>query len=244
MRAVITAGGPIDGEYAALAGTDRKALAEVRGKTMLARAIDALRSCGIDAIAVVGNDAVARECASVAPVTMVRDAGSGEGNVLGALAAWPDDESLLYLTCDLPYLDARSLRWFVDRIEPQTLSMPLCEYALYEQRFPGAAPAGITLGGERVVNAGAFHLPAGSGARLRSVAAALFTARKAPWRMARIAGFATLLRFASGRLTIAALEARAHRVLELPVAALRGAPPELAYDADTAADYRYARAHP
>jgi len=240
MYAVITAGGPIDGEYAQLAGTPLKALAPVRGRTMLARTIDALRECGIDRIAVVGGTAVRDACEALAPLRVIPDAGSGSGNVLGALDAWPDEASLLYLTCDMPYIDARSLQWFLDRIDPGTLSMPLCEHAAFVRRFPDAPPFGIVLSGERVVNTGAFHIPAGSRARVRKLATTMFDARKAPWKMASVAGPLVLLRFALGRVSVGALEARARQVLGIPVTALRDAPPELAYDADTAIEYTYA----
>jgi GTP:adenosylcobinamide-phosphate guanylyltransferase len=243
MYAVITAGGPIDGEYAARAGTTLKALAPVRGRAMIARTIDALRACGIDRIAVVGNSAVAEVCAAAAPVKMVPDAGSGAANVLGALDAWADDDGLLYLTSDMPYIDALSLRWLLNRIEPATLSMPLCKHAAFVRRFPGAPPFGITLAGERVVNAGIFYLPAGSRAGVRALATSMFEARKAPWKMATIAGPLVLLRFLLGRASLNALEARASRVLAVPVVALRDAPPELAFDADTAAEYAYALEH-
>lgn len=242
MYAVITAGGPIGGEYAARAGTALKALAPVRGHTMLARTIDALHACGIERIAVVGNDAVRDACASAA-VTTVPDGGSGAANVLGALDAWPDDEALLYLTCDMPYVNAGSLQWYFDRLEATTLSMPLCEHAAFVRRFPGSPPFGITLAGERVVNAGVFHLPAGSRARVRALAATMFEARKAPWKMATIAGPFVLLRFALGRASVNALEERARRIFGFPVAAVRDAPPELGFDADTAAEYAYALEH-
>jgi GTP:adenosylcobinamide-phosphate guanylyltransferase len=240
MYAVITAGGPIDGAYAQRASTTLKALAPVRGHTMLARTIDALRACGIERIAVVGNDAVRAECERVAAVTMVPDAGTGSGNVLGALDAWPDDDALLYLTCDMPYIDVRSLQWVLDRVEPATLSMPLAEHADFVRRFPDAPAFGITLAGERVVNAGLFHIPAGARARIRALATTMFEARKAPWKMASVAGPWMLLQFALGRASVGALEARARRVLGVPVAALRNAPPELAFDADTDAEYVYA----
>ena len=240
MNAVVTAGGPIDGAYAQRAGTTLKALAPVRGQTMLARTIEALRAVGISEIAVVGNDAVQAACKQFAPIRAVPDAGTGTGNVLGALDAWPDDRSLLYLTCDMPYIDAHALQWVLERIEPTTLSMPLAEHTDFVQRFPDAPPFGITLAGERVVNAGVFHLPAGSRARLRALATTMFAARKAPWKMASLAGPAVLLQFALGRASVRALEARARKVLAIPVAAVRNAPPELAFDADTVAEYVYA----
>jgi CTP:molybdopterin cytidylyltransferase MocA len=243
MRAVITAGGPIDGTYADHASTTLKALAPVRGRTMLAHTLDALRECGLTQIAVVGNDEIRAECERVTPVAMVPDAGTGSGNIIGALGAWPDDDVLLYLTCDMPYIDARVLRWVLERTDSQTLMMPLAEHADFVRRFPDAPPFGITLAGERVVNAGVFHIPAGACARIRRLATTMFEARKAPWKMASIAGLVTLMQFVLGRASVATLEARARRVLGMPVAALRGAPPELAYDADTDAEYVYALEH-
>jgi GTP:adenosylcobinamide-phosphate guanylyltransferase len=241
MHAVITAGGPIDGAYAQRAGTTLKALAPVRGRSMLARTLDALRDCGVTQIAVVGNDAVRESCEGV--VKMVPDAGTGRGNVLGALDAWPDNDALLYLTCDMPYIDAASVRWTLDRVEPGTLSMPLAEHGDFVKRFPGAPPFGITLAGERVVNAGVFHIPAGARPRMRALATTMFEARKAPWKMASLAGPLVLLQFAFGRASIGALEARARQLLTMPVVALRNAPPELAFDADTDAEYVYALDH-
>ncbi len=241
MRAVITAGAPIDGEYARLAGTTLKALAPIGATTMLARTLDVLEALGIDAIAVVGNREIARACAA-RPVHIVADTGTGSGNVRAALEAWPDDAgALLYLTCDMPFLDADALRDLLARSPAGALTMPLAEHDAFARRFPRAPPFGITLAGERVVNGGAFVIPAGACARIADVAARLFEARKAPWQMASIAGLPLLLRFAFGRLGIASLEARARAVLGIDVIAVRGCAPELGYDADTAQEYRYAR---
>lgn len=242
MHAVITAGGPIEGAFAQRAGTNRKALAMVRGRSMIERAIDALHGCGIAQIAVVGDDRVAWVCEPLG-VHMVPDSGMGTGNILRALDAWPGDRPLLYLTCDMPYIDAACVQWVIERTDATTLSMPLAEHVDYVARFPGAPEAGITLSGERVVNGGVFFIPAGAQNTVRSFATSLFQARKAPWRMAAIAGPLMLLRFALGRASVASLESRARAVLGIPVAALRGAPPELAYDADSDADYVYALEH-
>jgi molybdopterin-guanine dinucleotide biosynthesis protein A len=242
MYAVITAGGPIDGEYARLAGTDRKALAPVRSQPMIAYALEALRGAGIAEIAVVGDERVARACRPW-NVRAIEDAGSGRANVLRALDAWPSDDALLYLTCDMPYISETQVRWFLERAHPSSLAMPLTEHDDYVQRFPGAPRAGITLGGERVVNGGLFHIPAGAQPRIRELAATLFDARKAPWKMAAVAGPAMMMRFAFGRASVVSLETRARSILSIPVAALRSAPPELAFDVDSEEDYRFALAH-
>ena len=62
--------------------------------------------------------------------------------------------------------------------------MPLAEHADFTSRFAGAPAAGIVLAGERVVNGGVFVLPPGSRESRGRLAAAFFSARKAPWRMA------------------------------------------------------------
>jgi hypothetical protein len=245
MFAAITAGGPIDGEYAALAGTTLKALAPVRGSTMLDRTIRALREIGTGKIAVVGNDRVADACGSRVE-RIVPDTGTGAGNLLAGLNAWGhcEDERLLLVTCDMPYIDAASLRKFVDAVGAGVLAMPLTEQADFAARFPGAPEFGITLAGERVVNGGVFHIPTSAIARVRSAAAAMFDARKYPWRMARVAGPTVLVRFLFRQLSIAHVERRARDVLELDVRAVRGSAPELAYDADTVDEYRYACTNP
>lgn len=242
MNAVVTAGGRIDGGYARCAGTTHKALAPIRGATMLARTIRALRDANVGQIAVVGDDEV-RAAVGGSVERIVPDGGSGVKNVLAALRAWPEDEPLLLLTCDMPYVDGISVERFIGAVMPDVLAMPLAEYDAFAARFPQSPPFGITLGGERVVNGGIFHIPSGSRARLASFAAALFDARKAPWRMAAIAGPSLLASFLFKRLTIAALESRARELLGINVAAIRQAPPELAYDADTLDDYRYACEH-
>jgi GTP:adenosylcobinamide-phosphate guanylyltransferase len=243
VNAVITAGAPLDRDFAQLAGTAFKALAPFRGRSLLDGTIDALHQAGIDRIAVVGGDEVAQSCLNHV-ARIIPDAGSGAGNVLAALDAWRDvNAPLLYLTCDMPFIDGNVLRHFLARVPPDALAMPLTEHADFVRRFPGAPPAGITLDGERVVNGGAFYIPSGASPRIRSFATQLFDARKAPWRMATIAGPSLLARFAFGRLSIARLEQRARTLLQMNVLGVRNAAPELAFDVDVADEYRYALEH-
>ena len=243
MKAVITAGGSIEGAYAELAGVPLKALAPVRGQTMLDRTLDALREIGVARVAVVGNDDI-RRAVDGRVEKVVPDSGSGAKNVLGALDAWEDDgEPLLYLTCDMPFITTSAIHAFVSQVPADTLAMPLTEHADFVKRFPDAPPFGITLAGECVVNGGVFHIPEGASAGIRSFATALFDARKAPWRMATITGPGLLVKFALKRLSISDLESRAKKVLDMNVVAIRNCAPDLAYDADTVDEYRYALDH-
>lgn len=240
MKAVVTTGGRIDGEYARLAGTAVKALAPVRGASMLDRILDALRGAGVSRIAVVGGADVRAACGQRVE-RIVDEGATGERNVALALHAWDDDdESLLYATSDLPYVTIASVAEFVRRVPSGAIAMPLVEHADFTARFADAPPAGITLAGERVVNGGIFALPPGSRDRVAGVAATFFSARKAPWRMASLIGPLPLARLALGRLSVAAIEREALRIVGLPCFALRNCAPELAFDADTDAEYAYA----
>lgn len=238
MIAVVTAGGRIAGEYAYDAATTVKALAPVRGETMLTRVLSALSAAGADRIAVVGGNEVRAACGG--GVRFVDESPSGAENVLRALRAWPDEGALLYATSDMPYVTAAAVRDFVERAPKDAVAIALTEHADFTARFPDAPPFGITLAGERVVNGGLFRIPAGARAVVARLAAELFDARKRPWQMARMVGLGTLLRFATRRLSVTDVEAVAVRLLGVRGAAVRGCAPELGFDADTVDEYRYA----
>ena len=242
MRAVITAGGRIDGEFASAAGTNVKALAPVRGVTMLQRMLDALRAAGVTEIAVVGGDEVRAACESSVE-RFVEESPSGSENLLRALRAWPDTERLVYATSDLPYVTGPAVADFISRVGLGTLAVALAEFEPFSQRFPGATGFGIRLGRERVVNGGVFSIPQGAPEKLAALATRFFQARKRPWRMASLVGPGVLIRFLSGRLRVADLETMALHVLQVPAQALRGCAPELAFDVDTGTEYRYACRH-
>lgn len=243
MKAVITAGGRIDGAFAVEAGTAVKALAVVRGNTMLDRILQALRGAGATRIALVGGSQV-RAAAQNQVDRFIDESPSGSQNMLRALRAWPDDgEPLIYATSDLPYVTAATIRDFASRVPPRTLGVALSEHADYVARFPDAPTAGITLAGERVVNGGVFVIPGGSVEPLAAIATQFFDARKRPWQMAGLVGAPVLLRFVLRRLSIGDLERRAHQTLGVHALGLRNCAPELAFDVDGENEYRYALAH-
>ena len=187
MNAVITAGGRVDGEYAKAAGTDVKALAVVRGATMLSRTIAALRGAGVKRIAVVGGEDVRRACEGSVDA-VIPEKPRGSENIIAALRAWPEyHEPLVYATSDMPYAGADAVADFIARSPEGHFALSLCEFGAFVERFPEAPSGfGIKLAGERVVNGGLFSIPAGWGERLAGLAAQFFDARKEPWRMVRL----------------------------------------------------------
>lgn len=237
--AVVTAGGRVDAEFAGVLGTPVKALAPLRGKTFLQITIEALRGAGVDRIAVVGGAQVRAACER-AVERVVDESADGAENLRRALHAWDAQTPLLYLTSDMPFITAASLRTVLSHVPSRTLALPLTEWDDFARRFPGAPPFGITLAGEKVVNGGAFVIPPGAHERIERFAMRFFDARKSVWGMARLTGPMLLLQFICGRLSVSRLETHARRLLGVQALALRGAPPELAYDVDTLPEYRYA----
>lgn len=236
---MITAGGRVDGEFASVLGTPVKALAPFGNSTFLQITIDALRAYGVDRIAVVGGAEVRQAC-NGAVERVIDESADGAENLRRALHAWDANSPLLYLTSDMPFIDAASLRAFLALVPEDTLALPLTEWDDFARSFPGAPPFGITLAGEKVVNGGAFVIPPHARDRIEAFATRFFDARKSVWRMAQLTGPALLLQFVFRRLGVAQLQTHARRLLGIPARAIRNAPPALAYDVDVLEEYRYA----
>ena len=246
MRAVITAGGLVEGEFAEAIGTRVKALAPLGPQglgapVLLDVVLDACAGAGIDGVAVIGGAEVRAHLAG-RDVRAIDAALDGRTNVLRALDAWRG-ERFVYLTSDMPFASAAGLRDLIARSEDYALTMALAAVDAYDARFPGAGEHSVALGGERVANGNAFVIAPAAVEPARAFATKLFHARKSLPRLALLLGPALCLRFATKRLTIADLEAFGRRRLGVPVGALRDCDPGLAYDVDTLDDYRYACTH-
>jgi CTP:molybdopterin cytidylyltransferase MocA len=241
MRAVITAGGLVDGAFAEAIGTRVKALAPFGARTLLDVALDAVSGAGIDGIAVVGGSEV-RAHLGERDVRIIDAEPDGGTNVLRALAAWPA-ERFVYLTSDMPFATTGGLRELIVRSSEFALTMALADVDAYEARFPNAPAHSVTLGGERIANGNAFVLAPWAAGRVQALATKFFDARKSLPKLAMLLGPMMCLRFLTKRLTIADLEDYGRRRLGFAVSALRGCDPGLCYDVDTLADYEYALAH-
>jgi GTP:adenosylcobinamide-phosphate guanylyltransferase len=239
MNAVITAGARVNGEFARRIGTTVKALARVKGRTLLAAGIEAARQSGVTRLAVVGGNEVREACAQSVDL-IVEETENGAVNLQRALHAWGDEAPLLYMTSDMPFIGAAALHEFVEAVPAGALGLPVTACSEFERRFPEAPPYGIEIGNERVVNGGVFWIPAGAARVVETQAMRFFDARKSVPRMALLLGPVLSLQFALRRLTIAGLEKHARRRLGVPAVAIRGASPDLAYDIDTIDEYEYA----
>ncbi len=241
MIAAITAGGRVEGDLAAALGTPVKALARVGAGTLLDAAIAAARGAGSARIAVIGGAEVRAHCAGTVEA-VVEESSDGRENLRRAFAE-AGDAALLLLASDLPFVRAASVSGFLADARGADLAMPLTRAEAYRAAYPGAPAHATNLAGERVVNGSVFYFGPGVAGRVLAVAQQLFAARKSSLGMASLLGPGLLARFALGRLRVADVEARAQARLGLAARAVRDAAPDLCYDVDTVADYRYALAH-
>jgi hypothetical protein len=237
-HAVITAGGRVGPEFAAAIGTDIKALAPLGDGRLIDSAIRAARALDVEAIAVVGGPEVHAYCAG--RVDLVVDAAEdGVENIRRALTAF-DFERLLYLTSDIPFVDGPGLADFIARSDGGAVTMALGDANVYDAAFPGAPPHTVTLGKERLANGSVFAISRPALEPLERVAGRFFRARKSLPRLALLLGPALCIRFATKRLSLAAVETRAQRLLGVSARAIRDCSPGLCYDVDDLADWAYA----
>ncbi|GAC1305296.1 MAG: hypothetical protein NVSMB21_06780 [Vulcanimicrobiaceae bacterium] len=236
----IVAGGAPDDPFARSLGVSVKALAVVDGTTLLARAIAAARGSGATRIAVIGNDDVRRACEADVD-RVVPEGPDGRANIERALGS-SADRALLLMTSDLPFVSAVALDAFLRRARAHEVALPLAEDEAYRAAYPGAPRHVTRVGRERVANGSVAYFAPGVAPRALEAAGRLFAARSSPVRLAALLGPARLARFALGRLRIEHLEALATSFLGRDVRAIRGSPPELCFDIDTATELAYARA--
>ncbi|MGD0472842.1 MAG: NTP transferase domain-containing protein [Candidatus Velthaea sp.] len=240
MYAVITAGGSVAGDFARAIGTDIKALAPLGSGRLIDPAIEAARAAGVSAIAVIGPGAVRDYCGARVERVLAA-AADGAENIKRALHAFPAAERLVFLTSDMPFVDAQGLRGFVERSSDFALTMALSPAGAYAAQFPGAPPHLVRFGAHAFANGSAFVIDRSALAALERVAGRFFAARKSLPRLAALLGPTLCLRFALRRLRIADIERRAADVLGVDTRAILDAAPGLCFDVDDLADWNYAQ---
>jgi CTP:molybdopterin cytidylyltransferase MocA len=236
VRAVITAGGTVESEFAASIGTRTKALAPFGEGTLIDVVVTACRGAGIADVAVVGPPDV-QEHLRAANVRAIDAAADGATNVQRALGAWPG-ERFVYLASDLPFASAEGVADLVRRSGPFALAMAVCDAAAYAARFPGAPPHAVRLRGTSLANGSAFVIGPDALEPLRAVAARFFDARKSLFALARLLGPLMCARYVVGQLGVRDVEAYAGRMLGVPAGAVDHCDPGLCYDVDDLAGYR------
>lgn len=243
---ILPAGGRVSADLAREAGSDVKALFRFGEETILARTIRVLRESGLARrIVVIGGDAV-RDEAEQSGVHGLNEATTGPENILNGLK-WlraQDDppKKVMIVTTDLPFLDAALIERFVGLCpEDRAISVALISREEWTARFPGSTAMFVRLADGEWTTGGAFLIDAEALERSMPQIERVFAQRKSKMGMVRLLGPTFAYRLVRKTLTVAQIEAKIQSMLGCTGAAVRGAPPELAYDIDDLEDYAFAK---
>ena len=180
----------------------------------------------------------------------IRDAGDTMTESLqSGLRDLPPDELVLVFASDLPVLSRAALEDFIARVRAHDADLVYAcvERATHTARFPDVPHTWARLADGTYCGGGGIALRPRVLPRLARLLGRLGRARKNPLRLAAIFGPAVLVRYALGRLTVAAAERRASVLLGAPVRAAICAYPEIAINVDRPSDVPLAEslvAHP
>lgn len=242
---ILPAGGRVDAALAAEAGTDVKAMIRFGDETILARTIRVLQEGGVARrIVAIGGDAV-RDEAIARGVHALDESRTGPENILNGLK-WlrrqPDPpRRVMVVTTDLPFLNAAIVRRFVEICPPdRAIAVPLIARAEWDARFPGTSAMFVRLGDGEWTTGCAYLIDAEALERSMPQIERVFAQRKSKLGMVRLLGPSFAYRFLTKSLTVPQIEAKIQSMLGCSGAAVRGAPPELAYDIDDLEDYAFA----
>lgn len=243
---ILPAGGKIAADLAAEAGTDVKALIRFGDETILARTIRVLNESGLARrIVAIGGKGVQAEAAR-SGAHALPEANTGPENILSGLK-WlrsQDDppKRVLVVTTDLPFLTPEIVRRFVALCpESRAITVPLIAEGEWEARFPGSSAMFVTLGDGRWTTGCAYLLDTEALERAMPQIERVFAQRKSKMGMVRLLGPVFAYRYLRKTLTVPQIEAKIQSMLGCSGTAVRGAPPELAYDIDDLEDYTFAR---
>ena len=274
MIAVVLAGGPPDAVSALAPDVPNKAFVPIAGVPLVQRTIAALRSSPhVGRIIIVApRDPAARRALATGTAAVAAaaddaddadggDNGIGNGNAIrdagdtmteslqSGLRDLPPDELVLVFASDLPVLSRAALEDFIARVRAHDADLVYAcvERATHTARFPDVPHTWARLADGTYCGGGGIALRPRVLPRLARLLGRLGRARKNPLRLAAIFGPAVLVRYALGRLTVAAAERRASVLLGAPVRAAICAYPEIAINVDRPSDVPLAEslvAHP
>jgi molybdopterin-guanine dinucleotide biosynthesis protein A len=240
MNCVVVAGGrlsPGDPLFPYTNGKP-KALIDINGKPMINWIIDAIQGVNIiNQVAVVGleNDP---SFEFDRPIHFISDQGSLVANVMAGLN-WErgnnsGSDPVLFSSSDIPAITGDIVQNFIDTCRPfdKAIYYSVVTKEIMEARFPGSKRTYARFREHQVAGGDIFVVQSDVAEANPDLWPALENIRKHPWKIARLAGPFTLVKYLLRQLTIAEVNARATRVLGRPFELYISKDAEIAMDAD------------
>ncbi len=231
IDAIVLAGG---GREAGLPpGLPNKAFIEIAGRPLVGHVVEALRRAqGVGRIAAVGPP----ELRSALPqdVTLVPDAGEVMDNVARAVEILRASSMTLAVASDLPLLSPPAIEEFlaVCATHRADFFYPIVPKDAVTSRFPTVSKTYVTVAEGTFTGGSVMLFNAQVVDRVRPFVERIISARKKPWLMAQMFGWAIVMKFFSGTLSIDEVVTRATEIVGIAVKPVIVPRPELALDVD------------
>ncbi|MBV8066410.1 MAG: nucleotidyltransferase family protein [Candidatus Eremiobacteraeota bacterium] len=244
IDAVVLAGGPLDDVARLQPGAPNKAFVEIGGVTLVGRVLAALRGAGSVRRLIVVTPPIARNHRDLALADELRPDGEHITESLrNGLDGLDRSSDVLIVASDLPVLTAPAVDDFVRGVGALDADVVYgcVERSVHLRRFPEVPHTWARMRDGTFCGGGLGSIRPRALPMLERFIERLGAARKHPLRLASLFGWDMLVRFALGRLTIAAAEARAARLLGARVRAFASVFPETAVNVDRPSDVPLAR---
>ncbi len=216
---VLAGGGP---EPGLSPDVPNKGFLEVAGRPLVSRVVAALQLArGVGRIAVVGpSSALQAVVGRGLTVVVVPDGGGIMDNVVRAVQVLDARNPTLVAASDIPLLTSSVVEEFLAACarQPADFHYAIVPREAMDRQFPTSQKTYVTLTDGTFCGGSLMLFNPKVIDQVRSFVDRALVARKKPWLMAQLFGWAIVLRFASGRLSIAELVARATEVVGIAVA--------------------------
>lgn len=230
--AIVLAGG--EAEPGLDPGLANKAFIVLAGRPLVGHVVGALQAArGVGRIAVAGPPDALR-AALAGGVTVVDGAGTLMDNVVRAIPFLETTAPILVVAADIPLLTPRAVEDFIAACENNRADF---HYAIVPQdammrAYPGARKTFVRVTDGTFTGGSVMQFNPAVMDRVRAFVDRVIAARKKPWMMAQLFGWSVVMKFASGRLSIAEMQARVTEILGITARAVISPHPELALDVD------------
>ena len=239
--ALVLAGGKTSPEFAAEAGVENRALAEIEGLPMVRYVLRALREArSVDRILLVAPEGFPDQPEADLRVTAE---GTVDQNIQAALGQCRGAEFVLISTADIPFLTAEAVDDYVRRCLES--GADCCYAAVTEEacrkQFPGMRRTWLHTPDFTVTGGNMVFQRVSAFARQAETLRRAYRSRKNPVFLAKLIGPGNVLKLLRRRLTLADIEAAASRVMGSRCRLIVTPYAEVGTDIDRPEDLRLAR---
>jgi molybdopterin-guanine dinucleotide biosynthesis protein A len=237
--AIVLAGGPADDLSAKTPGAPNKAFVAIGGMALVERTLRGLKSsAAISRIIVVAPERVHGHPALALADEVRPDGERIRDSLRSGLAGLPPNTDVLVSTSDLPVLTAQSVDDYVMRAHEKDadLTYGCLEKRVHLAKYPDVPHTWAPLRDGTFCGTGFVTIRPRVWPSLERFIEQLGHARKNPLHLARLFGWDVLVRFAFRRLSIAAAEERASRIIGAKVRAVVSPYPEIGVNVDRVSD--------